>query len=739
MTVEGQVERITFHNPDSGYTVLRLMTGRESVAVVGQFHGLKVGERVRIDGEFVVHPVYGRQLKATQYETFVPTTAAGIEAYLGSGVVKGIGPEIAHRLVETFGNRTMDVIMGSPQRLHKVPGIGQARAKAIRERVLENQESQPALMFLQEHGVTAGLARRIYEKYGPGAVGLVRENPYRLADEMRGVGFRIADRIAMGIGFDPKSPSRAQAAVEYLLGEAGSSGHCFLPRRELQVSLTRLLLPEGDPDGDAEVGGYDAAPILNALRLRERIVLEAITGPDDEPDEAVYLTPVHRLETRAARAFVRLAAGPAGPIPPAVHDGEGVELSVEQLEAVARALRSRVFILTGGPGTGKTTIVRTLIRSFEARGLPCLLGAPTGRAAKRLAEATGRPARTLHRMLEYGRRDEHRSASVGRESAAPSSFGFVRDRENPLPSGAVIVDEVSMVDLWLFAHLLDALPPDGRLILVGDADQLPSVGAGNVLRDLLNAGLADSVRLSRIYRQAAGSRIAENAHRILEGETPLFTDADGEFSLDERPDPDLCAERVTELATTLGTVEDVQVLTPMRRGAAGVEALNVRLQAALNPPRAGSAELRLRSEGVLRLGDKVMQIRNNYQKGVFNGDTGMVTWVSPQQATVRVCYPEPEGDREVTYVKGEIEEITLAYAVSVHKSQGSEYPTVILALMTQHYMLLQRNLLYTAVTRAKVRVALVGQKRAVGIALHNNRVAERHTRLAERVRGETVS
>ena len=735
MTVEGQVERITFHNPDTGYTVLRLSTGRESVAVVGQFHGLKVGERVRVDGEFVVHPVYGRQLKATQYETFVPTTAAGIEAYLGSGVVKGVGPEIAHRLVETFGNRTMDVILGSPQRLHKVPGIGRARARAIQERVLANQESQPVLMFLQEHGVTPGLARRIYERYGTGAVGLVRENPYRLAEDMRGVGFRIADRIAMGIGFDPTSPLRAQAAVEYLLSEAGGSGHCFLPQSELAEALSRLLLP----DSDGEV--YDGAPILNALRLRERIVSEAIEGPDGEPDEAIYLTPVYRLEMRAARAFVRLASGPAGPIPPVLTDPDGgaqdVTLSPEQAEAVTRALRSRVFILTGGPGTGKTTIVRTLIRSFEAKGIPCLLGAPTGRAAKRLAEATGRSARTLHRLLEYGRREERTVGDRGEgrnDSDRGPSFGFLKDRDNPLPSGAVIVDEVSMVDLWLFAHLLDAMPPDGRLILVGDADQLPSVGAGNVLRDLLQAGLADSARLSRIYRQAAGSQIAENAHRILAGDMPVFTEPDGEFSLDERGDPAQCAERVTDLATSLGPLEDVQVLTPMRRGEAGVEALNVRLQATLNPPRTGRPEFRIRPDAVLRLGDKVMQTRNNYQKSVFNGDTGMVTWVSPEQGTIRVRYPEPEGDREVIYVKGEIDEVTLAYAVSVHKSQGSEYPTVILALLTQHYMLLQRNLLYTAVTRAKSRVALVGQKRAVAIALHNNRVAERHTRLAERIR-----
>jgi exodeoxyribonuclease V alpha subunit len=398
----------------------------------------------------------------------------------------------------------------------------------------------------------------------------------------------------------------------------------------------------------------------------------------------------------------------------------GLSLTDEQLAAVDSAYAHRVFILTGGPGTGKTTVLRTLLAALEAHHEPYLLGAPTGRAAKRLAEATGRSARTLHRLLEYGGR-------------AGQARGFGRDRDNPLPPCTVIVDEASMIDLWLFAHLVEAIPPDGRLVLVGDKDQLPSVGAGNVLRDLIASEVVPMAALSRIFRQEEGSRIVESAHAILQGRMPAFTAPDGEFALYESADPEACAARVTSLALALGSVDSVQVLTPMRRGPAGVDALNLRLQAALNPPATFKAECVVRG-APLRVGDKVMQIRNNYQKAVFNGDSGLVVAVDAKGPAVTVRYPEPEADRDVTYSGRELDELTLAYAVSVHKSQGSEYPAVVLAMLTQHYMLLQRNLLYTAVTRARARVAIVGQRRAVAMAVRNNRVAERHTRLRDRVR-----
>jgi exodeoxyribonuclease V alpha subunit len=721
--LEGQVEHITFRNPDTGYTVLRLATRDRRVRVVGTFHGVRVGEHLRVEGDMVEHPVYGPQLRAQRYELFVPTTREGLVAYLGGGLVPGVGPRLAERLVKAFGERTLEVIASSPQRVAQVPGIGPLRARALREKVLANRESEPVMVFLEGQGLSPGLARRIYERYGPGAVGVVKENPYRLAEEVRGVGFRLADRIAMAVGFDPTSPWRAQAAAEYLLTEAEGEGHCFLPQSRLAQELARLL---GTPQEPAPV---DIKAAVEALRLRGRVVVEPLPAQEGEkPDWAVYRTPVHRWEVRAAQGLARLLRTPAGPLRP--QEGQGAAfLSPEQRRAVEEALRQRVFVLTGGPGTGKTTVVRHLLESFRASQVPCLLGAPTGRAAKRLAEATGWPARTLHRLLEYGRRGEDR----GEEAGEAVRFGFAYGPDNPLPTGAVVVDEMSMVDLWLFSHLVDALPSQARLILVGDHDQLPSVGAGNVLRDLLASGLVPSVQLTHIYRQEEGSLIARNAQRILHGQMPVFSGHDGEFTMDEQVDPEACARRVVELAQSLGDGEEVQVLTPMRKGPAGVEALNLLLQERANPPRPGVPELRLRSGTVLRLGDKVMQVRNDYAKGVFNGDSGTVVGLSPSQGEVRVRYPEPEGDREVVYRQGELEEITLAYAVSVHKSQGSEYPVVVLALLPQHYLLLQRNLLYTAVTRARRRVAIVGQRRAVAMALGNNRVAQRHTMFARRL------
>lgn len=720
--LEGQVERVTYQNPSTGYAVFRLRTTDDQVTVVGRFPGLGAGEELRISGEYVTHPTYGRQFKAGGYETILPTTTKGIEAYLGSGLVKGVGPALARRLVAAFGARTLEVIERTPRRLLGVPGIGPAKVAAIHQAVMDQRELREVLVFLEGHGISPIMAQKIHDRYGAGAIGVVRDNPYRLAEEVSGIGFRIADRIARNLGFDPASPRRIQAAADYLLGEAAASGHCFLPRPVLLEQVAELLSPD--------VKEIDEEEVVAGLQFRGRVVREPFSGEDGEITEAIFPTPFHRMERKVVERLARLVAEPGAPamahladVPEATGGRDSVILSSQQRAAVAGALGERLYILTGGPGTGKTTVLRALLQALEAREEDYLLAAPTGRAAKRLAEATGRPARTLHRLLEYG-------------FAPGEGAGFARTATNPLPDGTVIVDEASMIDLPLFSHLVDALPDGGRLLLVGDADQLPSVGPGNVLRDLLESGCVPAARLGQVYRQAEGSRIVENAHRILSGEFPLF-DPQGmaaEFVLIEETDGDRVADRIVALTREMWSREPggCQVIAPMRRGASGVEHLNARLQEALNPRPSGGPELKWR-DAALRPGDRVMQTRNDYPKEVFNGDLGVVEAVSPDTPSVRVVYPDPAGDRAVTYEGRDLDEITLAYAVTVHKSQGSEYPTVVLALTTQHYPLLQRNLFYTAVTRARRRVAIVGSRKAMYLALRNDKAEKRYTRLKDRL------
>ncbi len=738
-TLTGSVERITYYNPENGYSVVRLRPesrntpgmGRDGlVTAVGNLPELTPGEFLRLQGKWVNHPKHGLQFQVELCEQTLPATVAGIQRYLGSGLVRGIGKRLAERIVAHFGAQTLEVIEHHPERLREVPDIGPKRAARLVAAWEEQKQVKEIMLFLHSYGVSTALAVKIYKTYGDEALAIVRDDPYRLARDIYGVGFKTADKIARSLGLSPEHPSRLEAGLVYALGQMVDEGHVYLPRAELTVRAAELL--------EVDAGLLEAA--VERLAQEGRVVLEevpplrkeaAAPGAVCEPGAeyripAVYLTPLHvsergvaaRLGNLGGALFSRLSD-----IPPALTPLPA-DLSPQQQQAVRAALGSPVSVLTGGPGTGKTTAIRALISVLEAAGKTCLLAAPTGRAARRLAEAAGRPASTIHRLLGY----------------SPAE-GFKVNEKNPLAADLLVVDEASMLDIVLAYHLFKALAPGTHVLLVGDVDQLPSVGAGDVLRDVIASGRVPVTRLERIFRQAAGSYIITNAHRINRGEMPLFPGARAE------PPPDFFlfpAEEASEAADWVVDVvarripqkfglhpqRDVQVLAPMYRGPAGVTALNERLQEALNPPAEGKPEKRLFGQR-FRLGDKVMQVRNDYDKEVFNGDIGVVTGLSLVEHTLSVDF---EG-RVVTYDWTEADTLVLAYAVSVHKSQGAEFPAVVMPLVMQHYMMLQRNLLYTAVTRARRLCVLVGSRRAIASAVRNNKVARRYTALDWRLAG----
>jgi exodeoxyribonuclease V alpha subunit len=726
-TLEGAVERITFHNEENGYTVARLVPeGKDyEVTVIGNMLGVQVGEHVRLEGEWTVHGQYGRQFKVERYASVLPATAAGIEKYLGSGLVKGVGPVTAKRIVRKFGADTLTVIDETPERLHEVLGVGPKRVGQIKSAWHEQRQIREVMVFLQSHGVSPALAVRIYKHYGDGAAGVVRNDPYRLARDIHGIGFLTADKIARNLGIAPDAPERVAAGVAYTLGKKADEGHVYVPQAELVADSAKLL----------DVTEPLAATAIESLRQDEQVHVEPLVGGSGLAEErAVYLTPFYYGEVGVAgrlrrlmdavedRCFVfRSFDWPQGLA--VVQRDTGLRLTVQQQAAVRTALTERVTVLTGGPGTGKTTTMLAAIRLLDAARRSYVLASPTGRAAKRLGEATGKEAKTIHRLLEWS-------------PGGAGGFTFQRNEDNPLDVDMVIVDEASMLDLLLTNHLLKAIPPGAHLLLVGDIDQLPPVGAGNVLRDVIDSGAAAVVRLDVIFRQAAGSYIIENAHRINQGQMPEWRpEQSQDFFLFQTDDPERAAELVVEIVQERIPrrfnipAHDVQVLSPMHRGAVGVGSLNERLQAALNPPAANKPERRIGGR-VFRLGDRVMQMRNNYDKDVFNGDLGRIVALDPVEQTLAVRIDE----RTVPYDFLELDELVHAYAVSVHKSQGSEFPAVVVPVTTQHYMMLQRNLLYTAVTRARKLVVLVGSPRAVAIAVNNHRIADRYSALAERLR-----
>lgn len=775
-TVRGIIERITYQNEETGYTVARLtaepVVGEgprrkppPPITVVGPLSAVAVGEWVELDGHWLVHPDYGRQFVAEQVQTALPATPEGIEKYLGSGLIRGVGPVMAQRLVKRFGINTLEVIEHNPERLTDVPGIGPKRIEQIVAAWSEQRSIKHVMLFLQSHNVSTALAARIYKAWGDASVAKIQADPYRLAAEVYGVGFVTADAIAHALGIKTADPKRVAAGIAYTLSRATDEGNVLWPWDMLLAEATGLLhVAPGDV----------AAGLLHAWAAGDIVLAEAPGGeaapyaPPPDPDApqnhplllrspVVYLAPLYYAEVGAANGLRRLLLAPRSRLEEVFGARTEWETLIAELErefsltyaphqreAIRTALTRRVAVLTGGPGTGKTTTVRAVLELCLRHGKRVLLAAPTGRAAKRLAESTGQEARTIHRMLEVKR-------------GADGAHAFNRNDAYPLDADLLIVDEASMLDMLLLNHLVKALPAGMHLLFVGDVDQLPSVGAGNVLRDVIAAieevaalpapppqsplllhparARAAVVRLDTIFRQQEGSYIVSNAHRINGGEMPILDNRNAlDFFLFRANSPervrDLCVEIVHERIPRRFAIpaRDIQVLSPIHKGDAGVAALNEALQAALNPPSGGKAERRA-GPRTLREGDRVMQLRNNYDKEVFNGDIGVVATVDAEQNQVTV---EFDG-RQVAYEPYELDELTHAFAVSVHKSQGSEYAAVVLPVLSSHGFMLQRNLLYTAVTRARRLVVLVGQPNAIAQAVRNARVGTRHTGLRERL------
>ncbi|OAR25915.1 helicase [Streptomyces sp. ERV7] len=731
--VTGVLERITYANEENGYTVARVDTGRgggDLLTVVGSLLGAQPGESLRMEGRWGSHPQYGKQFTVENYTTVLPATIQGIRRYLGSGLIKGIGPRIADRIVEHFGTDTLDIIEQQPKRLVEVPGLGPKRTKLIGAAWEEQKAIKEVMVFLQGVGVSTSIAVRIYKKYEDASISVVKNQPYRLAADVWGIGFLTADRIAQAVGIPHDSPERVKAGLQYALSQSTDQGHCFLPEEQLISDSVKLL----------QVDTGLVIDCLSELITEEGVVREPVPGPPGgaERVHAVYLVPFHRAELSLAAQVVRLLRTGEDRMP-GFQDVDwdralswlagrtGAELAPEQQEAVRLALTSKVAVLTGGPGCGKSFTVRSIVELARAKKAKVVLAAPTGRAAKRLAELTGAEASTVHRLLEL---------KPGGDAAY--------DKDRPLDADLVVVDEASMLDLLLANKLVKAVAPGAHLLLVGDVDQLPSVGAGEVLRDLLaEGGPVPRVRLTRIFRQAQQSGVVTNAHRINSGVPPLTQGLSDFFHFVEEETEDAgriavdVAARRIPAKFGLDPRRDVQVLAPMHRGPAGAGNLNGLLQQAITPARPDLPEKRFGGR-VFRVGDKVTQIRNNYEKGengVFNGTVGVVTALDLDEQRLTVLTDE---DEEVPYDFDELDELAHAYAVTIHRSQGSEYPAVVIPVTTGAWMMLQRNLLYTAVTRARKLVVLVGSRKAIGQAVRTVSAGRRFTALAHRLSGGTL-
>jgi exodeoxyribonuclease V alpha subunit len=715
--IQGLLEKISFHNEENDFVVakLREKEKKELTTIVGNLSGINPGESLKLTGKWVQNKRFGEQFQVESFEVAVPATLHGIQRYLASGLIQGVGPIMSERIVEKFGLDTLEVIEKKPERLSEVEGIGPKRISMIRKAWVEQKEIKEIMIFLQGHGVGAAYSAKIYKQYGDQSIEMVKENPYRLARDIYGVGFITADKIAQSLGIDRHSLIRAKAGLLYVLNQLTEEGHVYYPETQLIHKAKEILHVDEE---------------IVILAVRELSKEKELFLEDLDPEghlRAAYLAPFYVAETGVAQRLINLKESPSNirPIHPEkaiewVQQNLNIELAQRQKEAVLLAATSKVLIITGGPGTGKTTLITAILRIFQQLKLRILLAAPTGRAAKRMNEATGWEAKTIHRLLEY----------------SPHKGDFKKDQDDPLEADVVIIDEASMVDTLLMYHLLKAIPSHAHLILVGDVDQLPSVGPGNVLKDIIRSGKFTVVRLSEIFRQAQESMIVVNAHKVNQGQLPVLKEIDPpektdfQFIQEEDPDKilqnilDLCSERIPG-QFRFHPLREIQVLTPMHKGTIGVTNLNIELQKRLNPGQSSIT----RGAWSFRSGDKVMQIVNNYDKDVFNGDIGWISKIDPEEREVII---EFDG-RGVTYDYSDLDEVVLAYAVSVHKSQGSEYPVVILPVVTQHYMLLQRNLIYTGITRAKKMVILIGTKRALAIAIRNNKPQRRYTLLSERL------
>ena len=721
--LQGQIERITFTSEETGYTVARVKVHgrRELLTVIGNIINPTPGEIIRMKGEWGNHPKYGEQFKIVLCQTTTPATVHGMEKYLGSGLITGIGPVMAKRIVKMFGEKTLDIIENEIDRLVDVEGIGQKRIGMIRKAWEEQKEIRAVMIFLQSHGVSSGYAAKIFKQYGQEAIQIVQENPYCLATDIHGIGFITADKIAGKLGFAKDSDLRAAAGILYVLHELTDEGHVYYPYEPLVEKCREML------EIDREV----IVKAIAAAALDKQIVVEDLNhdlANYEENNKAVYLAGYHIAE-KALAARLKTLIGSTQAIRKIdsekaiqwVQEKLSIALAEKQIEAVRQAAGNKVMVITGGPGTGKTTIVNAILKIFSAIKAKILLAAPTGRAAKRMSEATGHEAKTIHRMLEYNMR----------------KGGFQKNEDSPLDCDLIIIDEASMIDTLLMHHLLKAIPAAATFILVGDVNQLPSVGAGNVLKDIMDSGIAPVVQLNEIFRQAKESSIIVNAHKINEGIIPNLQsqpDKTDDFYFIEQEDPEKALETVINLVRNriprrfgFDPVNDIQVLTPMHRGTIGAGNLNLELQKALNPGEEGV----FRGGRHFKVNDKVMQIVNNYDKEVYNGDIGRIASIDEEEKEVKVIMD----DREVVYDYSDLDELVHAYAVSVHKSQGSEYPAVVIPILTQHYVLLQRNLLYTGVTRGKKLVVIVGTKKAMAIAVKNNRTENRFTLLKQRLGG----
>lgn len=701
------IEHITYQNQENGYSVMKVKVKDYSdlVTLVGNLLDVPVGAVLLCDGDWKVDKKYGRQFVCETWEEVMPATVYGIEKYLGSGLVKGIGPKFAHLIVEKFGTETIEIIEDNIERLREVPRIGKRRVEKIRESWEKQKDIKNVMLFLQQYGVSTAYAAKIYRQYGKESIDKVQDNPYRLADDIWGIGFKTADSIASKMGYEKNDLRRCKSGISYTLNELSNEGHVYAVEEQLIETAKKLL------EADEE-------PIRQA-------VTEMITSEDlIREDEAIYLPTFYHSERGTAKKLLALLQDQTPTLfglkadIKAIEKVSGIEYDEVQIAAIKQAVRSKVMVLTGGPGTGKTTATQGIIAAYKTAGMRILLAAPTGRASKRMSEATGMEAKTIHRLLEFNPQD-----------------GYKRNDENPLEGDALIVDECSMIDIILMYNLMKAIPENMRLVLVGDIDQLPSVGAGNVLRDIIDSEKIPVVRLTRIFRQAQSSRIVMSAHAINQGRYPDTSNGkQTDFFFIKNEEPEQVAEEIVKLVKHRlpkaynQPLNNIQVLTPMQRSVVGAANLNMMLQQALNTSNLGIS----RGGTTYKLGDRVMQVRNNYDKNVFNGDIGIVEQVSMEDRTLFVRFD----DSLVEYEASELDEVTLAYATTIHKAQGSEYPIVVIPILMTHFVMLQRNLIYTGITRAKKTCVLIGQSKALAYAIRNLTVTKRNTKLKERLRGE---